>query len=90
MNRLKGRFAAQQILGGRTYQQDDYGLIERGDPDMDGSEVLVLADGMGGYFGGDIASKTEEARHPYQDNTTVLLYRPEADCGEGMLPEEPR
>ena len=30
MNRLKGRFAAQQILGGRAYQQDDYSLIERG------------------------------------------------------------
>ena len=30
MNRLKRRFAAQQILGGRAYQQDDYGLIERG------------------------------------------------------------
>ncbi len=30
MNRLKGRFAAQQILGGRAYQQDNYGLIERG------------------------------------------------------------
>ena len=58
MNRLKGRFAARQILGGRAYQQDDYGLIERGDPDMDDSEVLILADGMGGYFGGDIASKT--------------------------------
>ncbi len=58
MNRLKGRFAAQQILGGRAYQQDNYGLIERGDPDMDDSEVLVLADGMGGYFGGDTASRT--------------------------------
>ena len=58
MNRLKGRFAAQQILGGREYQQDNYGLIERGDPDMDDSEVLVLADGMGGYFGGDTASRT--------------------------------
>ena len=32
----------------------------------------------------------EEARHPYQDNTTVLLYRPEADFGEEMLPAEPR
>ena len=32
----------------------------------------------------------EEARHSYQDNTTVLLYRPEADFGKGILPEEPR
>ena len=25
---------------------------------MDDSEVLLLADGMGGYFGGDTASRT--------------------------------
>ena len=30
MNRLKGRFAARQILGGRECQEDDYGVIERG------------------------------------------------------------
>lgn len=30
----------------------------------------------------------EEVGRPNQDNTTVLLYRPEADCGEGMLPDE--
>ena len=31
MNRLKGRFAARQILGGRECQEDDYGVIERGE-----------------------------------------------------------
>ncbi len=55
MNRLEGRFAAQQIPGGREYQEDDYGLIEREDPDMD--EVLLLADGMGGHVSGDTASR---------------------------------
>ena len=55
MNRLEGRFAAQQIPGGREYQEDDYGLIERGDPDID--EVLLLADGMGGHVSGDTASR---------------------------------
>ena len=30
----------------------------------------------------------EGVGRPNQDNTTVLLYRPEADCGEGMLPDE--
>ena len=54
MNQLQGRFAAQQIPGGREYQEDDYGLIERGDPDID--EVLLLADGMGGHVSGDTAS----------------------------------
>ena len=57
MNRLEGRFAAQQIPGGREYQEDDYGLIERGDPDTDGGEVLLLADGMGGHVSGDTASR---------------------------------
>ena len=58
MNRLEGRFAARQIPGGREYQEDDYGLIERGDTDVDGGEVLVLADGMGGHVSGDTASRT--------------------------------
>ena len=58
MNRLEGRFAAQQIPGGREYQEDDYGLIERGDSEIDGEEVLVLADGMGGHVSGDTASRT--------------------------------
>ena len=57
LNRLKGRFAAQQIPGGREYQEDDYGLIERGDPHTDGGEVLLLADGMGGHVSGDTASR---------------------------------
>ena len=55
MNRLEGRFAAQQIPGGREYQEDDYGLIERGESDID--EVLLLADGMGGHVSGDTASR---------------------------------
>ena len=58
MDLLDGRFAAQQIPGGREYQEDDYGLIEPGDPDADGSEVLLIADGMGGHVSGDTASRT--------------------------------
>lgn len=58
MNRLEGRFAAGQITGGREYQEDDYGLIEGGGIDAGGSEVLLLADGMGGHVSGDTASKT--------------------------------
>ena len=58
MDLLDGRFAAQQIPGGREYQEDDYGLIEPGDPDADGSEVLLIADGMGGHVSGDMASRT--------------------------------
>ena len=32
----------------------------------------------------------EEARHPCQDNTTVLLYRPEADFGVRTAPSKSR
>ena len=53
---LNGRFAAQQIQGERPYQEADYGLIEP--PDEDRSEVLLLADGMGGHVSGDTASST--------------------------------
>ena len=79
MNQLKGRFAARQILGGRAYQQDDYGLIERGDPDASLEEIATA-----------LIHAVEKTRHPCQDNTTVLLYKPEADFGEEMLPEKPR
>ncbi|MDE2999386.1 MAG: protein phosphatase 2C domain-containing protein [Gemmatimonadota bacterium] len=58
MNRLEGRFAAEQITGDRKYQEDDYGLIEGGGPDADGGDVLLLADGMGGHVSGDTASRT--------------------------------
>ena len=56
MSQLEGRFAARQIPGGREYQEDDFGLIERGDADTDDGEVLLLADGMGGHVSGDTAS----------------------------------
>lgn len=58
MNRPEGRFAAGQITGGREYQEDDYGLIEGHGIDAGGSDVLLLADGMGGHVGGDTASRT--------------------------------
>ena len=54
--RLDGRVAAQQIQGARPYQEDDYGLIDPHDEDR--SEVLLLADGMGGHVSGDTASRT--------------------------------
>ena len=54
--RLDGRIADQQIDGERPYQEDNYGLDELGDEDR--SEVLLLADGMGGHVSGDTASKT--------------------------------
>ena len=75
MNRLEGRFAARQIPGGREYQEDDYGLIERGDSGSD--EVLVIADGMGGQVSGDTASRTvvKTFIETYSDTTGLISDR---------------
>ena len=75
MNQLEGRFAARQIPGGREYQEDDYGLIERGDSGSD--EVLVIADGMGGQVSGDTASRTvvKTFIETYSDTTGLISDR---------------
>ena len=75
MNRLEGRFAARQIPGRREYQEDDYGLIERDDSDID--EVLVIADGMGGQVSGDTASRTviKTFIETYPDTTGLISDR---------------
>ena len=49
MNHIDGQFVARQIVGGRPYQEDDYGFDE---------PLFLLADGMGGQVRGDIASST--------------------------------
>ena len=37
---------------------------------------------------GALIQAVEAAERPYQDNTTVLLFAPEADCGEETIPED--
>lgn len=75
MNRLERRFAARQMPGGREYQEDDFGLIERGEAATDDGEVLVLADGMGGHVSGDTASslvvKTIVETYPGADGPVI-------------------
>ena len=46
-------FTAYTNQGSREYNEDNYGIAEHGD-----SMCFVLADGLGGHGGGDIASKT--------------------------------
>lgn len=71
------------IVIGRWWFNDTWGCgvarILKNNPDAPLEEVAAA-----------LIQAEEEARHLCQDNTTVLLYRPEADCGEGMLPEGPR
>ena len=61
-----------------TLEDEEIARIIENNPDAPLEEVAAA-----------LIQAVEEARHPYQDNTTVLLYRPEADFGEEMLPAEP-
>ena len=45
--------AQQSYQGGRDYNEDSVAIFER-----DGSILLVVADGLGGHAGGDLASQT--------------------------------
>lgn len=51
-------YAGGQIMGGRASQQDYYAVIPPDEFGGDKEMLMVLADGMGGYSGGEIASKT--------------------------------
>ncbi len=46
------QYAGDRIQGQRQYQQDDFGFDNR----RAGDFLMILADGMGGHSGGDIAS----------------------------------
>ncbi|MBE8232820.1 MAG: SpoIIE family protein phosphatase, partial [Endozoicomonadaceae bacterium] len=64
-------FWCTQIQGTRNYQEDDSGF----DDSHPGLLLMLLADGMGGYAGGDIASKKAlevfaNSFNPEDDRTT--------------------
>lgn len=68
MNAVKQWVAGGQIQGDRGYQEDDFSirLLTDENTPADGDRLLlVLADGMGGYAGGAVASET--AVQAFQD-----------------------
>lgn len=52
-----GLIGHDQIIGGRSYQQDYYVISPIYEGDGKESLLMVLADGMGGHAGGDVASE---------------------------------
>ncbi len=51
--------AGDQIQGGRDYQEDEFAItLLTGDSSAGDRLLLVLADGMGGHAGGQVASQT--------------------------------
>jgi serine/threonine protein phosphatase PrpC len=46
----------QQVLGRRDKQEDSFSIIRQNDQDPSSDILLLLADGMGGHTGGEVAS----------------------------------
>ena len=44
--------------GARDYQEDYFSIVQQNEADDSSDVLIVLADGMGGHSGGDVASKT--------------------------------
>ncbi len=63
--KLNKHYFGQRIQGERSYQEDDFGFDSRHNDDF----LMVLADGMGGYEGGALAS--ERAIQAFMDNYYV-------------------
>ncbi len=79
MSNLRTNFFASQSPGKRDYQEDDYGLLDARESGSEDSEhtVIVVADGMGGHVGGDMASSlvTEHFIEAYQNSVGTIPER---------------
>ncbi len=48
----------KRTQGARDYQEDFFSIVRQNEEDGTSDVLIVLADGMGGHSGGDVASKT--------------------------------
>lgn len=53
---LADRIAAGSHQGDREYQEDSFLVVDLRDSGIDDAVLMLLSDGMGGHFGGDVAS----------------------------------
>ena len=79
---MKYQIADYSIAGSRKMNQDSIGFAERGN-----SVLLVLADGLGGHTGGELASAllVQAVLHAYQSIKQSMITQPSAFMALAIL-----
>ncbi len=79
MSTVRDRFSALQSKGDRSYQEDEFGILNEPDSASRLREqlLLVVADGMGGHVAGAKASQivTESFIDTYRQSKGSILER---------------
>lgn len=76
--------AGRQILGARERQEDAFRIIQQDDRDPGADLLLLLADGMGGHVGGDVASALVLEAFETQFIQTSRIPKPQPRLVEAM------
>ena len=79
---MKYELAEYSLRGAREMNQDAIGYSERGN-----SVLLVLADGLGGHEGGELASEllVQAVIHAYQSVKQAMITQPSAFLALAIL-----